>query len=384
MDKGSSVPSIRKLLEELASPHGVPDEGHWSLRTRLLIDTLARENVSFKKFLEEKGFDLQELSSSMSSGGAGGSGGHQGGANDGDGGSGDDGANSDDGDDDEPEDLPETDDEECEHFTIFLKPDFNTNRNITYEVVAKPSWKLRVLKPIAYQKWKTPISSMTLKTPSGATLHENLTIGQNGIINQGSIHVSLQGRGGGLSRYMKKDEAMLHVKQKITKQLRKTSAPDNDLKEEFRSFQSVFQRAMDNINLMKGQGTRVIDAGIRNLSSEDLTNIKEIMDYQNRKRRGNTEDKLVKVVSTMFPLCRDLEDSISHLQQTQEKMMEQLLHLYLDEFHEFKDGSVQFDNASFLRQIDGEIHARDRMRQNRGNENASVDGQGADASCVLC
>ena len=176
--------------------------------------------------------------------------------------------------------------------------------------------------------------------------------------------LSITGEGGVLHRSQLQVEALETLKNKVIKSVKKTKAPANtNHPQGFSDYVNQFKRKMQDIAFMKSQGNNVMEAGIRSLTDEQLQMVKEIMDFNQSKRRGSSEERLQKAVSTLFPLHQELDSAIKTLQCVQEELMIQMLTTYTEEFNTFTGSSMVLDNGAFLREVEDDF----ALVKGRGN-----------------
>ncbi|CAJ1358547.1 unnamed protein product, partial [Effrenium voratum] len=93
------------------------------------------------------------------------------------------------------------------------------------------------------------------------------------------MEVSIVGKGGVISRH--RAEALEDLKKKVIKNIKKTKTPtDATFPEAFTTYMESVKRKTQDIVFMKTQGVRVVDAGLRALSDEQLETVRDIMDIK--------------------------------------------------------------------------------------------------------
>ncbi|CAJ1398915.1 unnamed protein product [Effrenium voratum] len=78
--------------------------------------------------------------------------------------------------------------------TVFIIRDFDINKS--YEVVVKPSWRLKTLKSVIVQKWNVCVNDLVFST-GGRTLIPSLTFIDNSTKGNTCIHIGITIKGGG-------------------------------------------------------------------------------------------------------------------------------------------------------------------------------------------
>ena len=133
-----------------------------------------------------------------------------------------------------------------------------------------------------------------------------------------------------------------------------------ELPDEFTKFiDKVKQMASDIINV-KGQGTdNIIQVGLETVSVEDLKQLQSIMDTTAGGRRGSTEERVVKMVSVMFPTIEMLEHAKATITKVQVKMQADFVNVYVDEYTSYVSGAAHFNNDLFLKHVQKELHMRE-------------------------
>ena len=175
------------------------------------------------------------------------------------------------------------------------------------------------------------------------------------------MEVSIVGKGGVISHH--RAEALEDLKKKVIKNIKKTKTPtDATFPEAFTTYVESVKRKTQDIVFMKTQGIRVVDAGLRALSDEQLETVRDIMDIK-KGRRGTSEERVQKAVCSMFPVYKEIDSAIASLRLVQEEMMETMVTTYADEFHNYSAGVMTLSNDTFISEIDSEIRSRRRQRE---------------------
>ena len=170
-------------------------------------------------------------------------------------------------------------------------------------------------------------------------------------------------KGGGVKKgYLKKEEALPWLKQKATKDIVKTVVSSNiEMSEDFNNFVGDFNNSVNGVKLMRSNGVRVVETGLRQVPDEDLTQIRSIMSYGSR--NGSTESRLPKLIEILFPVVKKIEHASTTLCRLQETTTSEMVAIYCEEYHDYRDGRINFANENFLKAVDGEIVRRDTLRR---------------------
>ena len=211
-------------------------------------------------------------------------------------------------------------------------------------------------------------------------IDENKRIGD--IVDQEykTFYITPNLAGGALTRYLKKDEAVKHLKTKSTKGIVKTEVPVNvDLPQKFKEFTDIYTNMMAEIRLMKSQGINAIQVGLRRVTDDQLKTIKEIMSYD--KRRGTTTERLLKVIEFIFPTMCELETAGLSIVRLKEEITQEFVHLYIDFYHQFKDGEAQCANSQFCDDIRFEEGRRKGTQSSQTAQ--SPEGEHEPSNCVV-
>jgi hypothetical protein len=187
-------------------------------------------------------------------------------------------------------------------------------------------------------------------------------------INDGATLVfehKLQG-GGLIRKHLTKDEAMKKLKNKVVAHMKIQDEPEDDIifEDEFNVFLQKAQQKVEDIKMLRAQGTDVVATGLRTISDDALNTLKELMSFnQSFGRRGGSEEKVLKVVSLMFPSLVALDTAKLKLSKVQELMMKDLIDIYVQQFSKYHDGVATFDNLSFVQAVEREITRRKTIRE---------------------
>ncbi|CAJ1386813.1 unnamed protein product, partial [Effrenium voratum] len=261
------------------------------------------------------------------------------------------------------------------HIKVLIQKGFIPHGEIM-TVYVKPTWKLRVLRHYVSAKWGYNPSWLRFVDGVGNALLENLSFRENHMKENQTITLLFRLQGGVINRFLKREEAVPHLKNRATKGIIKTEVPQMELGQDFDNFISSFKRSIDDIKMLRTQGVNVIESGLRQISESDLSDIKQIMSYS--KRNGTTEQRLPKLIEILFPHIIKLTSASKALTRLQEETVVDLIGIYVEQFHSFTDGQVQFQNEPFLQSVEKEI-----IRRSLLNNQVNASSEQEQARCLI-
>eukprot|EP00438_Fugacium_kawagutii_P012994 Skav204137 [mRNA] locus=scaffold4340:64785:77175:+ [translate_table: standard] len=201
------------------------------------------------------------------------------------------------------------------------------------------------------------------------------------------VEIVLVLRGGGLRRPPpKKDEAMRLVKKKIEKHYREqteddtVAVADDDLPQSFKTFlQESITDKVNEFMLMKSTiGQNYVATCLRTLPMDSLKVLQTIFTHKQGTKKLSNEEKAVRCLQVLFPAMATIAKCQSKLTEMENDTTVKMLHLFVDEFHNFNEqtGVLQMDGALFLSKVQREI-------SNREDRGASVNTEAVANNCIV-
>ena len=299
----------------------------------------------------------------------------------GDDGSDGDGEGSDDQDGDPFENQSDSDADD--YIQISVVKQFSANsKNVSKVFTVSASWTVGSLKWMIWCKWKIPVNHQIYLFSNGDQVLEHLTFAQNGVNDNGIIYLQLGIRGGVNvnNKFVKRADALAHLKEKATTKLNKLKEeiPNRQTPDEYDALIQIYRSSVDDVKMMKANGSRVIATGLRHLTDSDLDLAKDIMSFSGiGRRRGTTEDKLPQLLELLFPKMTEMSFIVKKLTKDKELMCSELLSIYAEEYFSFENGCATFNNELFNQDWQKEKNRRETLR----SVNVAVPEE---RGCVLC
>ena len=196
--------------------------------------------------------------------------------------------------------------------------------------------------------------------------------------------------GGVIKTHLKKADAVKQLKEKAFSFIKKSeqdAASGTAFPQEFNTFLGNISKFVEDLKFMKASGTAVVTAGLRQMSDENLEVLKDIMNISGSGRRGSSEERLMKCIYEMFGSMSMMDAAKIAIDQKQEKVAQDLVSIYIDEYFLYAGGAARFNNEGFVKDIEKEQTRREVLHEHPApppTEDVEVDGAGSNGSgCTI-
>jgi hypothetical protein len=126
-------------------------------------------------------------------------------------------------------------------------------------------------------------------------------------------------------------------------------------------FVKDMKQSIHDLKMLQATGTDVIHTGLRTIPFEVLTQIATALSPTSGRRQGS-EEKLQTVLPLVFPNLKLMDAAQQRIISEQVLMLEELLKIFIDEFHIYHGGQTQIDLQIFVKMVEKEIGRRDDGR----------------------
>ena len=281
---------------------------------------------------------------------------------------GDDGG--DDGDDDgssgdEPSEEPH--EEDTRMIDIFIRKGFDRTSSTRWtKFSVSLNWTTDSLAFMVYQKWQVKPSDQKLLL-NDEVMSFDKSISENGLKDKDQLLLLLTIKGGVLRRqHVDKAQAMTAVKKKIEKNYKGDTATsstvsDSDFPPSFLAFVNEHSQKVQEFKALKASiGGQFVATCMRNLSTTNLEFLQKVFKNTPGSKKLSNEEKAVRAFQVLFPSLTVLEKCQSKMSEMESDVIVQLLHWFVDEFHQFNEqsGQLSIDGSLFLKKIDAELESR--------------------------
>eukprot|EP00438_Fugacium_kawagutii_P019353 Skav210197 [mRNA] locus=scaffold1264:67103:68563:+ [translate_table: standard] len=169
----------------------------------------------------------------------------------------------------------------------------------------------------------------------------------------GRVYLNAGLKGGVKQVFLKKHEALAHLKKRIQDNTRRSDAVLNmeNLPEHMQGFVNGIVNEVGQMQMLQTQGVSVVRFALSRCSTNVLTEIEGIADIK-KGRNGNHEERVSRIVSLIYPALNTIEEMKDSLEALQAKVAQDLLELFINEYHSYADGKpARMDLASFSRDL---------------------------------
>ena len=181
----------------------------------------------------------------------------------------------------------------------------------------------------------------------------------------GRLVCSLLLKGGGARNiYLKKTEAIAILKKRVQANVRKSDDMFDmeKLPEQVKSFADGIVNEVGKMKLLQSQGVSVVRAVLAKCSNTALDEIEEIASGTGRK--GNGEERVARIITQIYPSIIAVEQCRVSLDGLQEQVMEDLMGVFINEYHSYADGNpARMDFAAFAHDVSNVKKDRDPNSQ---------------------
>jgi hypothetical protein len=197
---------------------------------------------------------------------------------------------------------------------------------------------------------------------NGQKIHKNqkimsLNIHAGATINLG--HEILGGGKGMVKQHLKKEDAMKILRRRsklvISKDLEVDDEALGPLPEKLSSFMASVDEEMQKYIALKNSGDKVIAPGLHKLSDEQLQTLTEIL-Y--KKSGGVSEEKILQMAHVVFQELTQIDAAIGHLKLKKKDFINFFIDVYSDEYNQIKSSIMNYNNESFLKDVEAVINFR--------------------------
>ena len=150
---------------------------------------------------------------------------------------------------------------------------------------------------------------------------------------------------------------------------------------EFNNFLDRIKQQGQDVEFMKTSGAMVVQTGLRQVSSDGLSQLLEIMDLKTG-RRGTSEDRVLKAIHAMFPTMSMLDAAKGAISKIQAELASKFVNIYAEEYHAYISGVASFDNAAFIKHVEKE-HTRRQTLQDVSNQQVAVPHDVQSQNCSI-
>ena len=185
------------------------------------------------------------------------------------------------------------------------------------------------------------------------------------VTSKSKIYMVPKVRGGGfgvVKKHLKKEDAVKALKTRTEAFILKSDIKEGDVSmpADFKAFlENVKKEANTIVAMKRNGGDNIIQLGLKTVSTENLQMLIDIMDSKSGGRRGTSEERVLKMVSVMFPTMVMLDGAKSIITDVQEKMMADFAGIYIEECNSYSAGSAKFNNDLFIKHVQKELDMRE-------------------------
>eukprot|EP00438_Fugacium_kawagutii_P031778 Skav216951 [mRNA] locus=scaffold4155:10984:12882:- [translate_table: standard] len=173
-------------------------------------------------------------------------------------------------------------------------------------------------------------------------------------------YISLRLRGGGLiKRHVKREDALKALLKKSVASIKKDINTEGiTTPDEVKAMIEKLRPVIDEAQVLKARGIKVIQTSLRTLSDDNLTSLVGIMKHSATGRRESSVEKIQKAFGVIFPRCFVVNDAISSLMEFQAEMSEVFLEFYIQEYAVVSGDEAKFSNEAFVKDLTDEQKRR--------------------------
>eukprot|EP00438_Fugacium_kawagutii_P005246 Skav235429 [mRNA] locus=scaffold473:162132:163484:+ [translate_table: standard] len=179
------------------------------------------------------------------------------------------------------------------------------------------------------------------------------------------IEFGVRGSGGVKNAYMKKPDAIAFLKKRVQTNVRKSDAcfDREKLPEQVQSFADDIVKQVGEMKLYQSQGVAVVRAVLSKCPVDTLKEIETIADVK-QGRNGNSEERVAKIIELLYPSLIVIEECKTSLDGLKEQVLEDLMALFVNEYHTYMDGKpARMDLATFGRDVGNVLKERNPHAQ---------------------
>lgn len=184
---------------------------------------------------------------------------------------------------------------------------------------------------------------------------------------------------GVIKKHLKPDEAKKLLKDRLNQFLpEKVGVAEQDIPEEVKAFQVKMTHTVSEIQMLQARlGNQFVKTMLRQLSSETLDTVGEALKYGATKRHRHGEERLLSVMTLLFPNINQIDIASNALMDTKREMLQTLMECFIECYGKYKDGTMTYDISQFA----DDVRVEKLKRDERGsNSSASTE---APALCSL-
>ena len=208
------------------------------------------------------------------------------------------------------------------------------------------------------------------------TFHARKTINEVGLVDGCSVIASVRGVGGGLRRFVSKTalnplEAKKVLKEKVAGVFKSEHSSHNEnFPNSFKEFVNETKQSVDEIKVwMNRVNAPIIPLAIKQVSTENIKLMINILERSEGKRKGTSEEKLYSVLEVIFPKFALLNECNKCLEALRGEMVIELFNIYIESYGRYISGEMVFNNQLFIKNLQDELVCRE-MTNNDPLENA--------------
>eukprot|EP00434_Breviolum_minutum_P046041 symbB.v1.2.041439.t1/scaffold8206.1/size7308/1 len=184
---------------------------------------------------------------------------------------------------------------------------------------------------------------------------------------------------GVIKKHLKPDEAKKLLKDRLNQFLpEKVGVAEQDIPEEVKAFQVKMTHTVSEIQMLQARlGNQFVKTMLRQLSSETLDTVGEALKYGVTKRHRHGEERLLSVMTLLFPNINQIDIASNALMDTKREMLQTLMECFIECYGNYKDGAMTYNISQFA----DDVRVEKLKRDERGsNSSASTE---APALCSL-
>ncbi|CAJ1406438.1 unnamed protein product [Effrenium voratum] len=392
MTSASKVPDLDNDEERMpVRPSGGRPTGdeHWTRKIRKEVQDLQSEVNLLKRFVADKGFDVSDAlqgtatgQSSQGTSGSGGNGGEDTNKDNAD-------EQDEDPDDSEPEDGGDDPFESQCFITLYAKMNFScvnlvVASNLT--IFVNPKWKMKTFTTMLSGQVKISPNCLRLMNVKGETLYCSLSYEDNMVRDFDTISVSMELKGGARTTkkpmFVKKEDALKHLKDKLeaTHKVNASTEIDQEMSETFHALVNELKLKQHEFETLRTRiGQNFITICLRHLDTESLSVLKTLFTNVPGTKNLTNDERAARAVQVLFPTVKLVQKYVSVLQSIESETTTALLHMFVDEFHNFnaQAGILNIDGQSFLEKVKQELSSRNDRQP------ADLNVDAVSSNCIL-
>ena len=214
----------------------------------------------------------------------------------------------------------------------------------------------------------------------GGNRDARTTINSMKLVDGCTVEVSIRGSGGAvLKPFLKQSDALASLQKRALKVVKDSdekidmTMTEEQMPQSIKAYLDEKRASVASIKLMKEQsGANVIKLALANVSSDDLNSIKSIISDRSAGRKGGTEERVIRSAYLLFPALREVQGVVALFNKFECEVCQELLRVYITEYHTMVKGQAQIQNAKFIEDINYVLQKRAETQGQRENINAQM------------